>query len=183
MIERFYQAWRGVRRRLRRQWLRFRGVRVGSGCWIQAIEVPRNPWDVVLEDEVALDNHIVLLASGERRAEPRIRIGTGTYINRFTMLDASDSIVIGQRCMIGPSCYITDHDHGTRAGQSVGSQPLTSSRTQIGNDVWIGAGAIVLKGVTVGDGAVIGAGAVVTVDSPAGAVVVGVPGRVVGYRQ
>jgi acetyltransferase-like isoleucine patch superfamily enzyme len=120
---------------------------MGRGCWIQAIEVPRNPWDVVLEDEVALGNHIVLLASGERRAEPRIRIGTGTYINRFTMLDASDSIVIGQRCMIGPSCYITDHDHGTRAGQSVGSQPLTSSRTQIGNDVWIGAGAIVLKGV------------------------------------
>ena len=112
---------------------------------------------MVLEDKVALDNHVVLLTSGERGAEPRIRIGAGTYINRFTMLDASDSIVVGQRCMIGPSCYITDHDHGTQAGQSVGSQPLTSAKTRIGNDVWIGAGAIVLKGVTVGDGAVIGA--------------------------
>jgi maltose O-acetyltransferase len=182
VIERLYQIGCGVRRRLRRRWLCFRGVRVGRGCWIQDVEIPRNPWDIVLEDEVALDSHVVLLCTGERRSEPRIRIGANTYINRFTMLDASESIVIGQRCMIGPSCYITDHDHGMRAGQSVGSQPLTSSKTSIGNDVWIGAGAIVLKGVTVGDGAVIGAGAVVTADSPAGAVIVGVPGRVVGYR-
>ena len=183
MIERFYQACSGVRRRLRRQWLRWRGVHIGRGCWIQAIEIPRNPWDIVLADEVALDHHVVLLTSGERRAEPRIRIGAHTYINRFTMLDASESVVIGERCMIGPSCYITDHDHGTRAGQSVGSQPLTSRKTRIGNDVWIGAGAIILKGVTIGDGAVIGAGAVVTADSPAGAVVIGVPGRIVGCRQ
>ncbi len=137
----------------------------------------------MLGDEVALDNHVVLLATGKHRVEPQIRIGSRTYINRFTMLDASESIVIGERCMIGPSCYITDHDHGTRAGDMVASQPLKSGPTRIGNDVWIGAGAIVLKGVTIGDGAVIGAGAVVTTDAPAGAILVGVPARVVGCRQ
>lgn len=52
----------------------------------------------------------------------------------------------------------------------------------IGNDVWIGAGAQVLRGVTVGDGAVIGAGAVVTKDVPPYAIVGGVPAKVIKYR-
>lgn len=52
----------------------------------------------------------------------------------------------------------------------------------IGNDVWIGARAIILDGVTIGDGAIVGAGAVVTGDVPDYAVVVGVPAKVVRYR-
>jgi maltose O-acetyltransferase len=183
MSERIYQAWCGCVRRLRRYWLRLRGVKLGQRCWIQSIEIPRNPWDIVLGDEVALDHHITLLTTGARQAAPRIRIGAHTYINRFTMLDASDSITIGERCMIGPNCYLTDHDHGTRGDAEISSQPLRSSPTRIGDDVWMGAGAIVLKGVSVGDGAVIGAGAVVTHDIPAGAVAVGVPACVVGKRQ
>ena len=183
MTERVYQACCGCLRRLRRQWLHLRGVKLGQRCWIQAIEVPRNPWDIALGDEVALDHHVTLLATGARQTAPRIRIGARTYINRFTMLDASDSITIGERCMIGPNCYLTDHDHGTSVNSEISSQPLRSSPTRIGNDVWMGAGAIVLKGVSVGDGAVIGAGAVVTHDIPAGAVAIGVPACVVGKRQ
>ena len=183
MIEQIYQAWFGCLRRLRRRWLRLRGVQLGRGCWIQSIEIPRNPWDVALGDEVALDNHVTLLTTGDRQTGPRIRIGSHTYLNRFTMLDASDSIVIGERCMFGPHCYITDHDHGTGSGAAIAAQPLRSSATRIGNDVWVGAGAIILKGVAIGDGAVIGAGAVVTKDVPPGAVAVGVPACVVGNRQ
>ena len=159
-----------------------RGVQLGSRCWIQSIEIPRNPWDIVLGDEVALDEHVVLVTSGRRQPVPRIRIGNCTYINRFTMVDASDSIVVGERCMIGPFCYITDHDHGMRLGEDVRSQHLESAKTQIGNDVWIGAGVMVLKGVTIGDGAVVGAGAVVTKDVACGAVVAGVPARVLRDR-
>ena len=53
---------------------------------------------------------------------------------------------------------------------------------EIGNDVWIAAGAQILHKVKVGDGAVIGAGAIVTHDVPPYAIVVGVPARVIGYR-
>ena len=183
MTERIYQAWTGCLRRLRRQWLRLRGVQLGQRCWIQSVEIPRNPWDIALGDEVALDNQVTLLTTGARQATPRIRIGSRTYINRFTLLDASDSIVVGERCMIGPHCYVTDHDHGTSSGAGIATQPLNSSATSIGDDVWIGAGAIVLKGVSIGGGAVVGAGAVVIHDVPAGAVVVGVPARAVGNRQ
>ena len=55
--------------------------------------------------------------------------------------------------------------------------------TVIGNDVWIGAGAIILPGVTIADNTVIAAGAIVTEDVPANAVVIGAPAKVVKYRD
>ena len=54
--------------------------------------------------------------------------------------------------------------------------------TKIGRDVWIGANAVILGGVTIGDGAVVAAGAVVTKDVEAGAIVAGVPAKVVKRR-
>ena len=183
MSESIYQLWLGILRRLRRQCLRWRGVRMGRGGWIQAIEIPRNPADIRLGDGVALDAHVVLLSTGEQRATPRLEIGSHSYVNRFTMFDASESIIVGERCMIGPSCYITDHDHGTQAGLNVAAQGLESAPVRLGNDVWIGAGVIILKGVTIGDGAVVGAGAVVTRDVPAAAIAVGVPAKSVGSRK
>jgi acetyltransferase-like isoleucine patch superfamily enzyme len=157
--------------------MRLLGVRVGRRCWIRRIQVPRNPWHIVIGDNVALDDHVVLLALGPRSKSARLVIGGGTYVNRFTMFDASERIEVGQNCMIGPFCYLTDHDHGTASSALISEQPLNSSAVRIGDNVWIGAGATILKGVTVGTNAVIGAGAVVTRDIPVGETVVGVPAR------
>jgi acetyltransferase-like isoleucine patch superfamily enzyme len=91
------------------------------------------------------------------------------------MIDASEQIEVGENCMIGPFCYITDHDHGHEKGRLIGEQPLRSAPVRIGNNVWIGAGVIILKGVMIGDDAVIAAGAVVTRDIDVGMKVAGVP--------
>jgi acetyltransferase-like isoleucine patch superfamily enzyme len=148
-----------------------------------AIEVPRNPWDIEIADGVALDEGVIMLSTGPRADVPRIRIGSGTYCNRYVFLDASLEIVIGENCMIGPFCYVTDHDHGFAAGQLVGEQDLLSAPVRIGSDVWIGAGATVLKGVVLGDGAVIGAGSVVTRDVEPGQIVAGTPARALRRRS
>jgi acetyltransferase-like isoleucine patch superfamily enzyme len=177
LINRFIRYPEAITSRLRILRLRLLGVRIGRSCWIQRIHVPRNPWDIVISDGVALDDYVVLLTTGSRRKAPRLIVDSGTYVNRFTMFDASESIEVGRDCLVGPFCYITDHDHGIKMGTPKAQQPLISSAVRIGNNVWIGAGAIILKGVTIGDGAVIGAGAVVTNSVRSDAKVAGVPAR------
>lgn len=147
------------------------------------ISIPRNPWDIVIADGVALDDNVVLLTTGSRGDTPKLVIGSGSYVNRFTMFDASESIEVGINCLIGPFCYITDHDHGIKLSGSIAEQPLVGRPVRIGSNVWIGAGAIILKGVTVGDGAVIGAGAIVTRHIGSGEKVAGVPARMIGTRK
>lgn len=156
---------------------RVAGARIGRDCRIESIQLPRNPWDIQLADGVALDRDVVLLATGRRVSLPKITIGQRTYINRWTMIDASKSISIGHDVMIGPSCYITDHDHGTRVGIPVSQQQLIELPTSIGNNVWIGANVTILKGVRVGNDSVIAAGSVVTKDVAPSDRVAGVPAR------
>jgi maltose O-acetyltransferase len=172
-----------IARRLRDSLLRLRGVKIGRRGWLQPIEVPRRPHDIALGDDVSLDRGVVLLVSAEGPPETRLRIGDRTYINRASIVDAAQDLRIGSDCMIGPFCYLTDHDHGSSPDFPPGAQLLISKPTHIGNRVWLGAGVKILKGVIVGDGAVVGAGAVVTRDVPAGARVAGVPARIVGDHE
>ncbi len=102
-----------------------------------------------------------------------IRIGNGTYLNRNTEIVAANSVVIGRDCKIARDVIIMDTDqHALPNGQLVAEPVVIEDR------VWIGARAIVLKGVRIGHDAVVGAGSVVTRDVPAGAVAAGVPARV-----
>jgi maltose O-acetyltransferase len=166
-----------VAMRLRVARLRALGMQIGHKCWVRRIRVPRNPWDIAIEDEVALDDDVVLLTTGSRTTQLRLNIGKKTYVNRFSMFDASERIEIGCNCLIGPFCYVTDHDHNYTSALHSPTQPLISSPVVIDNDVWLGAGVIILKGVTIGRGAVIGAGAVVTRSVAPNARVAGVPAR------
>lgn len=170
--------------RARVVWWRLLGMRVGPRCWLQQVWVPRNPWEIEIEGNTAIDKQVTLLATGvDGSHKKKICIRSGTYINRFTMLDASERIEIGHHCMIGPHCYITDHDHGHAAGVLIHQQALISAPVEIGDEVWLGAGVIVLKGVTIGRGAVVAAGSVVTKNIEAGKIAAGVPAREIGERK
>lgn len=160
----------GIASRLRRLALALRGVRFQGSSWLRSIEVPRAR-GITLGDGVALDRGVTLLIVGSGR----MRIGADTYVNRSTFIDASAEIEIGERCMIGPFCYITDHDHDLAAPQS---GALVSSPTRIEAGAWIGAHVTVLKGVTIGAGAVVGAGSVVTKSIPSRCVAAGNPARI-----
>jgi maltose O-acetyltransferase len=108
-----------------------------------------------------------------------IRLGAGAFLNfNCVILDVVE-VVIGDRTQIGPAVQILAADHprdaATRASGLEFGRPV-----RIGRNVWIGAGAIILPGVTIGDDAVIGAGSVVTRDVPAGATAFGNPARVRG---
>ncbi len=171
-----------IRSRIRIRWLRALGASIGRDCAVKGVMLPQNPWDIQLGDNVTLDSQVVLLATGEKRDRRRIVFGSRIYCNRFTMFDATELIEVGDDTMIGPGCYITDHDHGTSPGRRVHEQPLVSVPTRIGRDCWLGAHVVVLKGVAIGDGAIVAAGTVVTKDVPLGAIVAGVPARLLRLR-
>jgi acetyltransferase-like isoleucine patch superfamily enzyme len=176
MIRLVIRATAGLASRARAAFYRLLGVEIEGLGVLRRVSIPRHWASIRLGPQVGLDDFVVLLCSGTEKPS-KLVIGRGTYINRFTMVDVTDSLVIGQHCMIGPHCYLTDHDHGFAPATQRDRQPFVSAPVVIGNNVWIGAGAAVLKGVTIGDGAVIGAGAVVTHDVAAGAVAAGVPAR------
>ena len=160
----------GLASRLRIAWYRARGVQITGHVSLRAVEIPRHPGGIKLEAGVALDRGVTLLATGD---VARIVIGPRVYINRHTMIDASERIEIGEGAMIGPFCYITDHDHAIGSADDLVSKP-----TRIGERCWLGAHVTVLKGVTIGDSTVVGAGSVVTKSLPARVVAVGNPARV-----
>jgi maltose O-acetyltransferase len=108
-----------------------------------------------------------------------IRLGRGSFLNFNCVILDVTTVTIGDRALIGPGVQILAADHPRdRATRASGLE--FARAISIGDDVWIGGGALILPGVTIGDGAVIGAGSVVTRDVPAGATVVGNPARRVG---
>jgi len=167
----------GTASRCRNLYYRSLGVKMHQYCWMRQIEIPRNWSDITLEG-CALDRGVTILPGGPPKKD-KIRIGEHTYINRNTILDACNKLWIGKRVMIGPMCFITDSDHTIVEGHDVKSQPMQLGETIIEDGAWLGAGVVVLRNVRIGKMAAVGAGAVVTKDVPAGAVVAGVPARVV----
>ena len=106
-----------------------------------------------------------------------IRLGAGVFLNfNCVILDVME-VTIGDCTQIGPGVQILAADHPRdAAGRASGLE--FGRPVRIGRNIWIGAGAIILPGVSVGDDAVIGAGSVVTRDVPAGATAFGNPARV-----
>ncbi len=127
----------------------------------------------------------------------KITVGEETYIGPDTNIRAFRDISIGSRVQISFGVNIYDNNsHSTSArsrylhaqeilahGHPESVEDLDMAPIRIGDDVWIGFGATVLKGVHIGDGAIIGAQAVVTHDVPAMAIVVGNPQRIVGMAR
>ena|GEM_PF-571979 len=114
----------------------------------------------------------------ETQDNGRIELGSHVRINMGSVLVSYSRVAIGDRCLIGEYVSIRDADHGTTPGKPIQLQSHCSVPVEIRNNVWIGRGAVILKGVTIGSGATVGANAVVTEDVPAGTTVGGVPARV-----
>lgn len=132
---------------VRRQLLRWGGMRVGAGCVIEA---------------------------GTQFVNLPITLGAGVYINRGCFLDGRGGLALGRRAHLGPHVRLVTSTHQAgprecRAGK------LTSAPIVVGAGCWIGGGANVIAGVTVGDGTVVASGACVVSDLDADGLYAGVP--------
>ena len=112
-----------------------------------------------------------------------IRIGR-SCLNENVFLNGYGGVTIGDHCLIGRGAAFFSGGHTfDRTDQLILEQPLQRAPIVVGDDVYFGLNAVVLGGVTIGTGAIIGAGAVVVDDVPSGAIVAGVPARLVRYRD
>jgi acetyltransferase-like isoleucine patch superfamily enzyme len=148
--------------------------RLQSGCFIDV----SGPHEVVLVDKVQINRGTYVGAFAP------VRIGDRTDINRNVSIDARGSVTLGCDVLVGPYAQIIAYQHEFSSPERpINVQGLVPGPIFIGDDVWIGAGAIVLAGVTIGSGSIIGAGAVVTRSCPPYSILAGVPARVIGARD
>lgn len=119
---------------------------------------------------------------------PHLRLGDHVRIGSHNTICVARSVTIGDHCRTGPfvAIYDTDihpRDAMLRRAEYAPIDAAACAPITIEDDVWLGVGAIVLKGVRIGRGAIIGAGAVVTRDVPAYAIAAGNPARVIGRAE
>lgn len=169
------------RHRLRRARLSWSLGAIGEGAFVEGnVGFLRHP------ERVALGAHVIV-KEGARicptNPEAEVAIGDWTTVGYHTFVFASRSIKIGRDCLIAPFCYLVDSNHGFKRGALIREQPLSASPIEIEDDVWLGVGVTVLRGVRIGRGAVVGAGTVVSADVPPYAIVSGNPAAVTGFRE
>jgi acetyltransferase-like isoleucine patch superfamily enzyme len=113
-----------------------------------------------------------------------IAIGAKTVLGQECTVSCYQHVSIGRECVIADRVMLIDFDHGmAEVERPIRLQGIYKRDVRVGNNVWIGYGACVLRGVTIGDNAVIGTNAVVASDVPANAVVGGVPARLIRMRD
>lgn len=179
--------------------------KVGKGVVFGRNITLRHPHKISLGDNTFIDDLAVLDAKGENNEG--IHIGANCYIGRNTILSCKEgSISLGDYCNIsancsflsettislGKYCFLAGHCYLVAGGNHsfedtsipIMFQPsLSKGGIQIEEDVWLGAGVVVLDGSTIGRGSVVGAGAVVTRSLPAFSVAIGAPARRVRGRN
>lgn len=121
------------------------------------------------------------------------QLGDYSYVSQQSLVNKT---VIKKFTSIAQGCYIGLWEHDTEVSthsfylyehsghfvKGYTNYKKDALNTYIGNDVWIGANAVIIKGITIGNGAIIGAGSIVTKSIPSYAIAVGNPAKIIKYR-
>jgi len=162
----------------------------------------RHPHRIRIGNHVAIDDNCLLDAKGANNRG--IAIGDGVFVGRNTILSCKNgditledgvnigfncevfsgsSVTIGRNALLAGYCYVIGGGHEfENVDRPVQEQRGVSAGVTIEEDVWLGAGTMVLDGVRIGSQTVVGAGSVVTCDLPPRSVVAGTPARVLRSR-
>jgi acetyltransferase-like isoleucine patch superfamily enzyme len=160
---------------------------VGAGFRLERLPYILGKGRIVLGRNVCLDGKIDIGFSNRLHDLPELVIGDDTFIGHSCGLVVGDSVRIGNHVLIAGGVRIADFDgHPVDAERRRAKEPTPPEGIRpivICDDVWIGTGAMIMKGVTIGARSIVGAGAVVTKDVPPDVVVAGNPARVVKHLK
>ena len=112
-----------------------------------------------------------------------MEFGENISIHDFCYLDAIGGLKIGNNVRIAHNCSLISGQHKYDvAGKTIYESGYKFEKVSLGNDIWIGTGAVILPGLKIGDGAVIGANSVVTKNIKPYSIVGGVPAKLIARR-
>lgn len=162
----------------RRALIKKKALKCGGGVRVYGKIYHINP-------NVKIGNNVEIYPGVQFFGDGDITIGDNTAIGNYTIIYASKGagVFIGKNVQIAAQSYIIDTNHGIKKGTLIKAQQNESAPINIGEDVWIAANVVILKGVNIADGAVIGANALVNSDIPKEGIAVGVPAKVIKYRN
>nr|WP_305038965.1 acyltransferase [Fulvivirga maritima] len=144
------------------------------------VRLMRYPSNIFISDNVVLKEGVRICSCNNRAS---IKIGKRTTIGYHCFIFSSESITIGDDCLIAPFTYFVDSNHMIDKKELINRQPNVTSPITVGNDVWIGSNVTILKGVNIGDGAVIAANSVVNTNVQEYEIYGGTPAKKIGDRK
>lgn len=180
MVKIVYQTQRVIRKI--RQLFRERAFKEAISCLHNSFtlvgEITLLNRNIKIGKKVTIYPNVMFFGDGPIVIGDNVAIGNNTVIYS----SKEGGVKLGNHVWIGANSYITDVDHGTKAGELIRSQANTVSPVSIGNDVWLATDVTILKGSIISDGAIIGAKALVKGSVPANSISVGIPAKVIKYR-
>ena len=172
---------RGVSIRHRRHLSVGRGTVLEAGTRLSCLSTD----GVALGRSVTLGRGVVVKCTGVLRHKGAgLAVGDHSSVGDYSYLGCSGGITIGENVLVGQHvCFHSQNHNFERVDTTIGSQGTSEQGIRVGDDCWIGSGAIVLDGVELGPGCVVAAGSVVNRSFDPGSVVAGVPAEVVRSRE
>ncbi len=157
---------------------------VGRGRVVEFLPFIQGNGRLILGDHVRMAGKPSFAFLNRWIDAPELVIGDHTFVGHACSIAVAESVRIGKHCRLAANVAVSDYDGHPTDALVRGTSPAPRESIEpvvIGDDVWIGAGARILKGVSIGDRAIVGSGAVVTKSVPPDVVVVGNPARVVKH--
>ena len=138
---------------------------------------------VIIGDHVTIDSFVKIKFAG---GSGDVEVGDGSYLNSGVVIYSGNGVRIGKGVLIAANTTLAATNHEFRARhETIVAQRFMPSRggIQIDDDCWIGANCVLLDGTVLGKGCVVAAGTVVKGTWPDYAVIVGIPAKVVRFRE
>jgi serine acetyltransferase len=156
---------------------------IGSGFRMEELPYIQGRGRIILGDNVRFSGKPSITFGRPIEALPTFQVGENTFIGHNCGFNIGSTLKIGSNCLLATNVLMYDQDgHPLDAVQRRTGMPNPPDQIKpitIGNDVWIGSGALILKGVTIGDRAIIAARSVVTKDVPPDTIVAGNPAKTI----